>query len=189
VTFPRCLPLLAIAFALDAAGAQDTLRERATPVASWNATLIERERCTAKSGTCEVELLLQETNGAPRTLARGMVGEFLVLERSRQVFLCEGSLALEPRGPVLVPLRGSMTLLGNHPGYLRGCGLTGTGEEVLLVYSLVRSGRPYNLVRILDAGGKQIVERRLDEAGDVEFTIAGKTFHANVPSPEPPAVR
>ena len=183
------LHCMLIAFALDASGAQDTLRERATPVASWNAALIERERCTTKGGSCEVELLLQETNAAPRTLAKGMVGEFLVLERSRQVFLCEGSSALQTMGPVLVPLRGSMALLGSHPGYLRGCALTGTGEEVLLVYSLVRSGRPYNLVRILDAGGRLIVERHLDEAGDVEFNVAGKTFHAHVPTPEAPAVR
>lgn len=178
--------LLATAFAMDASGAQDTLRERTTAVPSWNATLIERERCTARSNTCEVELLLQETNGAPRTLATGMLGEFLVLERSRQVFLCEGTSSPEMKGPVLIAVRGASTLLGNHPGYLRGCGVTGTGEEVLLVYSLVKSGRPYNLVRILDSSGKMIVERRLDGAGDVEFSVAGRTFHVNVPTPELP---
>jgi hypothetical protein len=182
----RLLRVLPLAIALDASAAQDTLRERATAVASWNATLIERERCIAKSNACEVELLLQEANGVPRILARGMVGEFLVLERSQQVFLCAGTSVLGTKGPVLVPLRGSMSLVGNHPGYLRGCGVTGTGEEVLLVYSLVKSGRPYNLVRILDSGGKLIVERRLDEAGDVDFSVAGRTFHAHIPTPELP---
>jgi len=182
----RTLPLIAFAFALDASGAQDTLRERETAVTSWNATLIERERCVAKSSTCEVELLIQEKNGVPRTLASGMVGEFLVLEGLHQVFLCEGTTTLETKGPVLIPIRGSMTLVGTHPGHLRGCSVTGSGEEILLVYSLVRSGRPYNLVRILDSGGKLIVERRLDEAGDIEFSISGRTFHAHVPTPEFP---
>jgi len=182
----RVVTLVAFALGTGASIAQDSLRERTTAIAAWSATLIEREHCSRGRAVCEMELLLQDTNGAPRSLARGLAGEFLVLERSQQIFSCEDNRTVETKGPVLISRRGSVTLIGNHPGFLRGCGVTGTGEEVLMVYSLVKNGRPYNLVRIWDSGGRMLVERRLDEAGDIEFSVSGRTYHTHVPTPEPP---
>jgi hypothetical protein len=171
---------------LDAVSADLITKDRTVAVKSWNAALIERERCVPESDACYMELLLKDARGTTRSLARGLAGDFIVLERARRVFSCEYNAISQTKAPILIMLSGSTVSLSDHPGFLRSCSATGSGEEVLLLYSMVEGGRPYNLVRLLDSSGKSILEKRLNDAGDVDFSVSGKTYHAHIPMPELP---
>jgi hypothetical protein len=93
---------------------------------------------------------------------------------------------MRTKRPILIDLNGHKTLLAEHPGYLRSCSTVGSGEEILFHYNLAENAAPYNLVRIINAAGRVVVEKRLDVEGDVEFTVSGKQYRVRIPSPELP---
>jgi hypothetical protein len=73
-----------------------------------------------------------------------------------------------------------------HPGYLRDCRQIEGSNLAVFEYNLVRDGKPYNLVRILDTNAKVVLEKELAGAGDVEVRGAEKTYRVHVPEPELP---
>jgi hypothetical protein len=96
---------------------------------------------------------------------------------------CENTLR-ETTASVLVDTQGSATALPSHPGTLIGCTVTGsTGNEVLLVYRVMKDGRPFNLARVFDKFGLQLAETELDRAGTLQFTVAGNPTVVDIPGP------
>jgi hypothetical protein len=86
--------------------------------------------------------------------------------------------------PVLVDTMGGRTSMPANVGEsLSACTSTGTGNEVLLVFRVMKDGRPHNFARVVDSNSKLLTEAELDQAGTVEFTVAGKQYTAQVPAP------
>jgi hypothetical protein len=96
---------------------------------------------------------------------------------------CENTLR-ETTASVLVDTLGNATTLPSHAGTLTGCTVTGSmGNEVLLVYRVMKDGRPFNLARVFDKYGVQLAETELDKAGTLEFRAGGNPTVVNVPGP------
>jgi hypothetical protein len=96
---------------------------------------------------------------------------------------CENTLR-DASGSVLVDTLGGTTTLPSHPGTLVGCTVTGsTGNEVLLVYRVMKGGQPFTLARVFDRYGVQLAETELDKAGTLEFRVGGNPTVVNVPGP------
>lgn len=94
------------------------------------------------------------------------------------------NFTLTARAPVLVDTMGGRTRLPSTPrGTLSACTKTGTGKEVLLVYSRMQADRPYSTARVFDTEGRLLAEAEFDQAGTLEFTIADQQYVAQVPAP------
>jgi hypothetical protein len=164
----------------------DVRTEKTTSVPEWDLTLVEVAYCRPESDVCATEIHIEGRGTERKLLASGLTGPFLPLLKSEALFACENNSVMGTKGPALFGLTGTKTELPPHPGYLHDCIAVGTGEEVMLIYNLVESGKPYSLVRIISSDGKVLVERRFDSNGELSFVVSGKQYRARVPTPEWP---
>jgi hypothetical protein len=155
---------------------------------TWTAPAVfERGSCDPGIGACgasKVDLLVSRPDGSTQAFASGLVGEFIALPGSSRIFACSWNVSAgELSSPVIVDLNGDRTALPEHAGPVRICARTGSGEEVLLVYTMAQTGKSLTLARVFDAGGALLAEKTFEAAGTVEFTVAGKPYAATVPGP------
>ncbi|QSX40563.1 hypothetical protein [Shewanella cyperi] len=182
--FAQLFLILAIASTVNAQEAADPVTERTSIISEWALTLLEIERCLPESDVCGIELYIQGPK-EKHQLGANLTGPFFPLLKAKKIFACENNDVMETKGPELIDLNGNQTLLQPHPGYLRDCSLVGTGEEVLMHYSLVDT-KPFNLIRIFSSNGEILLEKRMDSEGVVEFTLLGQSYQVLVPAPEWP---
>lgn len=156
---------------------------------SWSgAPLSIRQSCTeTRTGQLcgeSTDLVAHLADGSKRVLASELTGDFIALPRSQQILACMSTPSgSEPTRPVLVDLNTTRYWLPAHPGPLRICARTGTGSEVLLVYTMAEPGKAYALARVFDASGALLAEGRFEKPGKLEYTVAGKAFSEEVPGP------
>lgn len=179
------LSILVISCACLAQEAPDVVTERATFIPAWSMTLVETEHCRPESDICSIKLHAEGKNKIRHLIASNLVGPFIPLPKAKRVFSCEDNALMETDGPELIGIDGSMIALPAHPGYLRDCNTVGTGEELLLIYSLLDQ-TPYSLIRIIDSAGYLIVEKRMNSAGIIEFTVSNRRYQTHIPAPEHP---
>lgn len=166
-------------------GPPEVTSENVRVIEAWTLKLIEVSHGPPESDAILIDLYV-ERGEKRRLLAKNLVGPFVPLQRAKKIFSCEANDAMNTVGPVLVDLKGKKTKLPRHPGFLRDCITVGTGEELLLQYSLMDGSALYNLVRVIDASGRTLIEKRLSAEGDVEFTVSGKSHQVRIPAPEVP---
>ncbi len=185
------LPFLLLVTSVIAAGcaaeeAPDVSSEESAPVSAWAVKFVTIEHCRPESDVCGTDLYLEDQGKVRRKLMSDMQGPLLLLLKSKKIFACESNAIMETKRPVLIGLAGKTVDLPIHPGYLRSCSIVGTGEEVMLNYSLVEAEQPYSVVRVVNSDGGVLVEKRFNSEGEVEFMILDQKHRANVPAPDWP---
>ncbi|MEO6081297.1 MAG: hypothetical protein ABIQ86_16225 [Steroidobacteraceae bacterium] len=169
--------------------ASTTFKHTALPLpANWTEAQVSERRSCNGTNSCSnyVDLVVNRPDGSLQVLATGMAGHFIALPAARRVFDCaESNGVVEPKNPVpaIVDLNGNTTSLPSHPGPLRFCSRTGTGDEVVMVYTMADAGTAYTLARVFDAGGALLTEKTFEKSGAVEFIVAGKKYSEEVPGP------
>lgn len=150
----------------------------------WNLPVVFEQRSCAGSGCKGSDLSLRGPDGSFQPFSTRLEGDFIALPASGRILACQGSsMPGEPRAPLLVDLDGNRLWLPAHPGALRICARTGSGDEVLLVYTVASSGQARSLARVVDARGVQIVEGLFERAGAVQFSVSGRQYSAAIPGP------
>jgi hypothetical protein len=102
------------------------------------------------------------------------------------IFACESNAVMGTKGPLLLALTGRTLALPPHSGDIRTCERVGTGEEVLVVYSVAVSGKPLSVARVFAASGQMLADRQFAAAGTLEFVVSGRTYRIAMPTPEWP---
>jgi hypothetical protein len=153
--------------------------------AEWSDGPVSERRSCIEAAACSVaDLVVNRADGSTQVLATNVTGDFIALPGSHRIFACGYGASTRGRnGPVVVDLQGNRTSLPAHSGPLRICARTGTGNEVLLVYTLADAGKAFTLARVYDAGGTLLAEGSFEKEGSVQFKVAGKPYSATVPGP------
>jgi hypothetical protein len=162
------------------------VKEEGREVRSWGVQLVERWHGPQNSDDILVDVSVVDKAGNQRLLAKDMVGPILLFEKERRILSCESEDSVAGRGPIVLGLDGGTMDGPEHPGYLRHCAQIEGSNLAVFEYNLVRDGKPYNLVRILDTNAKVVLEKELAGAGDVEVRRAERTYRVHVPEPELP---
>lgn len=160
-------------------------RALALPEAWTAAPVLERRNCprTAQCGG-NADLLVERPDGSTQVIATGAIGDFVALPRAARIFDCAWDVSSgEPAYPSVIALNGDRISLPAHPGPVRVCARTGSGDEVLLVYGLAEAGRSHSLARVFDANGTLLAERNFEARGVLQFSVAGTPYTAVVPGP------
>jgi len=168
------------------AAESEVVREESVNVPAWSAQVIQRHHGPPRSDAILIDVFLVEA-GNRRLLAKNIVGPIVLFEDKRRILSCESQgSAIVGRGPIVFDLAGRRTQLMNHPGYLRECERIERSNLLLLHYNLMADGKPYNLVRVLNAEGKVVLEKKFDEEAELTVSDAGKTYRIRIPAPELP---
>lgn len=156
-------------------------------VAAWSANLVQRHRGPANSDAIVSDLILSDRTGKARELAIGIVGPIVLFEAQERIFSCEARGAIMTgKAPMVFNLEGNSLEGPEHPGYLRTCFRIQDSSLLLLHYDLMREGKPYSVVRVLDLGAKVVLEKELDGPAELEVSDEGKLYRINIPEPEFP---
>jgi len=163
------------------------VEEEMREVEAWSVKLVQRHHGPRDSDAILLDVSVLDKAGTRRLLAKDIVGPILLFEKERKVISCESQgSTMVGRGPILFDLNGRKENGPEHPGYLRECKQIEASNLVLLHYNLVREGKPYNLVRILDTDGKVVLEKELYRVGEVKVRRAEKMYRVQVPEPDWP---
>lgn len=147
--------------------------------ASWkDAPISERRSCGTEGCSATMDLLTSRADGSTQLLATGVTGDFLALPSSHRIVDCANKAAVsQPAIASIVDLHGARFMLPAHPGPVRTCADAGTGDEVLLVYSMVdEAAKSYALARVVSADGTLIAERKFRKEGPVKFRKGSRRY-------------
>ena len=163
------------------------MNESTRRVPEWDSSLVFCVYGPEDSDAISVDVYIVNATGAQTRIAQDLVGDFIPLPKARVIFACEYNAIMQSARPMLLDLQGKKTLLPEHPGYLRTCESVGSGEQVLVQYDQVEeSNHLFSTVRIYSSSGQLLVEKKIVEAGVVEFSDAGKAYSVPVNKPELP---
>lgn len=165
----------------------EAVSEKSQEIRAWSARLIQREHGPENSDAIMLDVLIVDSSGNERLLAKDIVGPLLVFEDERTILSCESNDIMAAARPIVFDLSGQKTDGSEHPGFLRDCGRIQGSSLAFLHYNLVRdNGMPYNLIRIVDAYGKVVLEKERLGAGEVEIRVGERTYRVRVSEPEFP---
>lgn len=160
------------------------LEEKRTSVAEWNADLVECSYGPEASDVLSTTLYAVKAGGIAHVLSSGVTGTVLVLPKSEAIFSCDDNSGASYGAPKIVRLNGSSILLAEHAGRFNACERVGDGEQVLVQYADEENGQTFATVRIFNGDGSLLIDKRFDNAGEVEFSANGTTFTATVLKPQ-----
>jgi hypothetical protein len=164
----------------------EVVREESVSVPAWSAQVVQRHHGPRGSDAILIDVFIVE-RGNRRLLAKDIVGPLVLFEDKRRILSCESQgSAVVGQGPIVLNLDGRRTQIMKHPGYLRECRRIERSNLLLLQYNLMAEGKPYNLVRVLSAEGKVVLDRKFDDEADLSVSDDGKTYRVRIPAPDLP---
>ena len=158
--------------------------EKRTTVAQWNADLIECSYGPEASDVLSTTVYTVKAGGSVHRIASGISGTVLVLPKSEAIFSCDDNSGALSGAPKVVRLNGSSVLLPEHAGRIDVCERVGDGEQVLIQYAEDEDSQTFAIVRIFNGDGTLLVDKRFDDAGEVEFFVNGAAYSAAVLKPQ-----
>jgi len=186
---PPVVVLVAISLGLPIAvkaAEPEVVREESVNVSAWSAQVVQRHHGPRGSDAILIDVFLVE-RGNRRLLAKNIVGPIVLFEDKRRILSCESQgSAIVGQGPIVFSLEGGQTQIMKHRGYLRECGRIERSNLLLLQYNRMADGKPYNLVRVLSAEGKVVLDKKFDDEADFTVSDDGKPYRVHIPAPDLP---
>ena len=168
------------------AGELEFVQKESTHVSAWSSTIIQRYHGPQDSDAIYLDLSLVEKNGARRVLATNIIGPIVLFEEEKKILSCEDNGIVTGIKPIIFDLNGRKKEGPQHPGHLRECERIERSSLLLLHYNLVKDGKPYNFIRILDTDGKVVLEKESHSAEEIVVSYEGKMYRVRVPQPDWP---
>jgi len=178
--------LLAIQLSLLSAGEPEIVKQESTYVEAWSATIIQKYHGPKDSDAILLDLSLVDKNGVSRLLAKNIVGPIVLFEEEKKIFCCEDQGAIVGIKPLIIDLNGGMIKGPKHPGDLRQYNRIEHSNLLLLLYTLVKDGKPYSLIRIFDTDGKIVLEKDSYTEEEIVVSYEGKMYKVGIPQPDWP---
>ncbi len=168
------------------AAESELVREESLNVPTWSMQVLQRHHGPRNSDAILIDVILVQKSHR-RLLAKNIIGPIVLFEEKQRILSCEGQgSAMVGQGPVVFDLSGRRTQAMKHPGYLRKCARIERSNLALFQYNLVANGKPYNLVRVLNAEGQLVLEKKFDDEADLTVSDAGKIYRVRIPAPGMP---